>query len=286
MNTLPKRTLTSLAAAGLVLALSSVGTATAAAKPAAAAQGAAQGVTQQVQQAAAPRGKAAATSSPLYKTGQLANSNCSPGDLPRGSTAAYKRFLAYVTNCLNRSWATQFRKAGMSFSKPRLRIITSKVRTPCGPWGKGATGIYCGVNRTMYMLITKQDLRNPYPVGISRLMAHEYGHHVQQVSGILDYSWQARNRASQSARLLLSRRTELQAECFSAIFMNTVAETLPVPSDHWNATVDWFRKEGHKAWGVNDHGKGPTQAAWMTRGFNSGQVGTCNTWSVHPRYVT
>ncbi|MEV4898275.1 hypothetical protein AB0K48_53980, partial [Nonomuraea sp. NPDC055795] len=90
------RKLSSLVAAGLVLALAGVGTATAEAQPAN--QGA------QLQQAAPPRGKAAATANPLYRTGRLADSNCSPGSLPRGSTAAYKRFLQRVTNCLNASY--------------------------------------------------------------------------------------------------------------------------------------------------------------------------------------
>jgi predicted metalloprotease len=49
--------------------------------------------------------------------------------------------------------------------------------------------------------------------------------------------------------------------------------------------VDWFRQNGHKAWTRNDHGKGPTQAYWMTRGFSTGSVGACNTWSVSSRRV-
>ncbi|WP_336205790.1 neutral zinc metallopeptidase [Nonomuraea sp. LPB2021202275-12-8] len=274
--------LTSLLAAGVVLSLAGVGTAAAEAKPAKAEQ---QVQSQAQQQVAPPRGKAAATANPLYRTGRLANANCTPGSLPKGSTSAYKRFLTRVTYCLNKSWASQFRKAGLSFSKPRLRIITKKVNTPCGRWSSGADGVYCSANRTMYMLITKTNLRNPFPLGITRLMAHEYGHHVQQVSGIWNYYWGARARASRSTQLLLSRRSELQAECFSAVFMNTVRDTLPVTSEEWNYTVDWFRKNGHKAWAQNDHGKGPTQAFWMSRGFNSGSVGSCNTWAASSRHV-
>jgi len=271
--------LTSLLAAGVVLSLAGVGTAVAEAEPVKAeAQAHPQAAAQQM--VAPPRGKAAATANPLYRTGRLASANCAPGSLPKGSTAAYKRFLARVTNCLNRSWASQFRKAGLSFSKPRLRIITRKVNTPCGRWSSGADGVYCSVNRTMYMLITKTNLRNPFPLGITRLMAHEYGHHVQQMSGIWNYYWNARARAGRSMQLQLSRRSELQAECFSAVFMNTVRDTLPVNPDEWDYTVDWFRKNGGKAWSQNDHGKGRTQAYWMSRGFNSGNVGSCNTWAV------
>lgn len=283
MHSIPKRTFTSLAATGLVLALVGVGTANAAALPVTEVAQAVQ--TQQAQQVAPPRGKAAATSSPLYKTGRLADSNCSPGDLPRGSTAAYSRFLKAFTNCLNRSWASQFRKARLGFSKPRLRIFTTKRKTPCGGWSRGAAGVYCSADRTMYMLITKTELRNPSPAGIGRLMAHEYAHHVQQISGILPYYAQASWRAGKAAKLQYSRRLELQAECLSSVFMRTIEDTLPVDPTEWGQIVDWFRQNGHKGWAQNDHGKGSSQAFWMERGWSYAAPAACNTWSVGSRYV-
>lgn len=227
-----------------------------------------------------------AVANPLYKTGRLTDVNCSPGDLPAGSMVAYRRFLTRVTACLNKAWAAQFRKAKMPFTKPRLRIITSKVRTPCGAWNTGADGVYCSTDRTMYLMISKAQLRNPFPLGITRLIAHEYGHHVQQVSGIWSYYWTARTSAGKAKRLQLSRNSELQAECFSAVFMSTMAGTPLVTPGDWDYTVGWFRKNGAKGWPQNDHGKGPTQAAWMTRGFNRGTPGSCNTWAANPRNVT
>ncbi|WP_214320192.1 neutral zinc metallopeptidase [Nonomuraea sediminis] len=270
------RKLTSLLAAGVVLALAGAGTASAQA---------AEASNEASQQAANPSGKAAAVNNPLYKTGRLAGSNCSPGSLPKGSVAAYRHFLTAVTNCLNRSWGTQFKKAGLTFSSPRLRIITKKMRTPCGPWSVGADGIYCSSDRTMYMLITKTQLRDPFALGITRLMAHEYGHHVQNMSGIWSYYWAARNASGHSGQLQLSRRSELQAECLSSVFMSTVHDSLPIDDREWDYTVNWFRQHGADSWPENDHGKGPTIAAWMNRGYNSGSPGACNTWKVSSGYV-
>ncbi|MFC4113513.1 neutral zinc metallopeptidase [Nonomuraea zeae] len=272
-----------LAAAALVLVLADV--ATTSTEP-----------VNEAQQAAAPPtkagrgkkqapvlGKALATANPLYQTGRLTDVNCSPGDLPAGSMIAYRRFLTRVTNCLNKAWAAQFRKAEATFTKPRLRIITTKVKTPCGAWNTGADGVYCSTDRTMYLMISKDQLRNPFPLGITRLIAHEYGHHVQQISGIWGYYWTAREGATKAKRLQLSRNSELQAECFSAVFMSTMKGTSLVTDADWAYTVDWFRKNGAKGWPQNDHGKGPTQAAWMTRGFNRGTPGACNTWAASPR---
>jgi predicted metalloprotease len=281
MNTLPMKKLASLVAAGAVIALAGAGTASAQTT-----QETVVSTAQQAQQqAAAPSGKAAATASRLYKTGQLTGTGCRPGTLPRGSTAAYKHFLTRVTNCLNSAWASQFRKAGLSFSKPRLRILTRKQGNACGAWPTGADGLYCSSDRTMYMLVTKSQLRDPFPLGITRLMAHEYGHHVQNMSGIWNYYWSARGRSSRSAQLLLSRRSELQAECFSSVFMRTITRSLPVNSADWDATVDWFAKNGAKAWPQNDHGRGSSQAFWMKRGYGSASPSSCNTWGASSRYV-
>jgi predicted metalloprotease len=275
----------SLAAAGLVLVLADVATTTTESR-----NEAQQIVSPPVkaagkQRPAAP-GKSLATANPLYKTGRLADVNCAPGELPAGSMIAYRRFLTRVTACLNRAWGAQFRKARMPFAKPRLRIITKKVRTPCGAWNTGADGVYCSIDRTMYLMISRDQLRNPFPLGITRLIAHEYGHHVQQVSGIWNYYWTARTAAGKAQRLMLSRKSELQAECFSSVFMSTMRDTPLVTDADWAYTVDWFRKNGAKGWPQNDHGRGPTQAAWMTRGFNRGTPGSCNTWAAAPRNVT
>ncbi|MER6514586.1 neutral zinc metallopeptidase [Nonomuraea sp. NPDC001636] len=294
MNSLPKGKIAAgaaatlalaMAAASLVLVLSDVATTSAERAPVSQAQKLASSPAAARAGAAAPGGMAQATANALYRTGRLADVNCAPGALPAGSMIAYRRFLTRVTNCLNKAWATQFRKARMPFSKPRLRIITKKVRTPCGAWNTGADGVYCSTDRTMYLLISRAQLRNPFPLGISRLIAHEYGHHVQQASGIWNYYWTARNTAGKAARLQLSRKSELQAECFSAVFMSTMKGTALVNQSDWDYTVQWFYKNGAKGWPQNDHGKGPTQAAWMTRGFNRGAPGACNTWAAAARNV-
>ncbi|WP_262379445.1 neutral zinc metallopeptidase [Nonomuraea sp. PA05] len=295
MNSVPKSRLLTLVAAMLALALAAAALVMVLADVATTSTGPAN----EAQQYASPPAKVSseksgtglpsrtlAVANPLYKTGRLADVNCSPGDLPAGSMVAYRRFLTRVTACLNKAWAAQFRKAEMPFSKPRLRIITSKVRTPCGAWNTGADGVYCSTDRTMYLMISKAQLRNPFPLGITRLIAHEYGHHVQQVSGIWSYYWAARTSAGKAKRLQLSRNSELQAECFSSVFMSTMKNTPLVTPDDWQYTVNWFKKNGAKGWPQNDHGRGPTQAAWMTRGFQRGTPGSCNTWAANPRNVT
>jgi predicted metalloprotease len=110
-------------------------------------------------------------------------------------------------------------------------------------------------------------------------MAHEYGHHVQALSGIMGWYWQEAARSGKAAKLALSRRLELQADCFSAVFVGSVRDSLPAPADDWRNIVNWIRDNGAKAWPTNDHGKGPNQAYWLDRGFTGGGPGSCDTWN-------
>jgi predicted metalloprotease len=275
MNSLPIRKLSSLVAAAAVLALLGAGTAEASGTSVPAA-------TKEVQQAqqAPPRGKLAATHNPLYKTGLLLRVTCQPGSIRKGSSASYRNFMTRVNTCLNNSWTRQFKKAKLSFSKPRLRFVSTKVSSPCGKWPTGAGGYYCSSNRTMYIGITKKILSDPFELGLAQFMAHEYAHHVQTVSGIgPNYYFPTHARARGSAKLALSRRFEVQADCMASAFLRSVQSTLPVNSAEWQGMVDWTAKNGHKTWPTNDHGKGSTQAYWMKRGFSAGGPSACNTWT-------
>ncbi|SDR30131.1 neutral zinc metallopeptidase [Thermostaphylospora chromogena] len=294
MNTLPKRRLSSLLITGVALSLLGTGTANAAtpvpapaaekasnAERAAAAKEVAQGSVQ-----APPRGKAAATHNPLYKTGVLPTLKCSPGGIRKGSSASYRQFMTRVNTCLNNAWKRQFKKARLSFSKPRLRFVTKSVKSPCGGWPTGAAGMYCSANRTMYIAVTKQAIREGFALGAAKLMAHEYAHHVQTISGIgPNYYFPSYHRARGKARLELSRRFELQADCMSTAFLRSVRSTLPVRAYEWEGMLDWIRQNGHKTWPQNDHGKGYSQVYWAKRGYSSGGLRMCNTWTAPDRRV-
>jgi predicted metalloprotease len=234
-----------------------------------------------VLQGAPPGGKAAATANPLYKSGALPTIDCSPGTIRPGSAASYKRFMTRVTRCLDVSWARQFKKARLTFSKPRLRFVTTtRFANPCGRWRTGATGVYCSANRTMYIGVTKRNVREPFPLGLAQFMAHEYAHHVQTVAGIgPNYYYPMYARSGKTAKLALSRRFELQADCLGSAFLRSVEHSLPVDPQQWEGMLDWQRKNGHRAWPTNDHGHGTSQAYWMQRGFAAGSPAGCNTWT-------
>jgi predicted metalloprotease len=239
-----------------------------------------------VKERAVPRGRAAATASPLYRTGAMPNVRCRAGEIRAGSAASYRTFMTRVNRCLNLAWKSQFKKAGLPFSQPRLRFVTSQVSSPCGRWPTGAGGYYCSVNRTMYIGVTRKILKNPYGPNHAQFMAHEYAHHVQQLAGILPYYGQSAWHAKPSAKLALSRRLELQADCLASAFLRGTAGSLSVTQQHWDSMIQWITANGDKTWPRNDHGKGRSQAYWMDRGFTSGSPSSCNTGLASPRSVS
>lgn len=222
-----------------------------------------------------------ATDSALYRTGKLAGTNCSPGPLTKNDQAGYARFLQHLKACLDIAWAAEFRQAGLGFAPPKLTFVAAQATTPCGGWTPGADGVYCSKDRSIYMVVNAAAVRRPFGLGIARLLAHEYGHHVQEMAGIWRFYWSTRAAARTKARKLeLTRRSELQAECLSAVFMSTIKRSFPVDEAEWNYAVNWFQRNGDKGWAENDHGRGKTQATWMKRGYAEAAPWACNTWSV------
>ncbi|MEU4405275.1 neutral zinc metallopeptidase [Streptosporangium sp. NPDC023963] len=228
---------------------------------------------------APPRGRAAATASPLYRTGTLPTMRCQAGQIRAGSAASYRTFVTKLIRCLNLAWKTQFRKTNLPFSHPKLRFSTVKVSTPCGRWPTSAGGMYCSSNRTIYIGVTRDVLKNAFVANHAQFIAHEYGHHVQHLAGIVNYYSNSIWRASASTKLAFSRRLELQADCLASAFLRQAADDLPLEEAQWEAMVSWVSANGHKNWPKNDHGKGRSQAYWMERGFNAGSPSGCNTWT-------
>ncbi|MFI7535740.1 neutral zinc metallopeptidase [Streptosporangium sp. NPDC049376] len=236
----------------------------------------------------APTGRAAATTSPLYRVrGVSSSSRCLAGGIREGSASSYRTFMTRITRCLDRVWRARLTAAGLPFSRPALRFTTTtKVTSPCGRWPAKAAGFYCSTNRTIYIGVLREALSNPYPINHAQFMAHEYGHHVQKLMGVMDYYGRSVWNARLSTKLAFSRRLELQADCLGSAFLRQVSADLSVEQADWDSIIEWVTANGHKNWIRNDHGKGRNQAYWMQRGFEVGSPSACNTWSASASTVS
>ncbi|MBP2705631.1 neutral zinc metallopeptidase [Microbispora sp. RL4-1S] len=257
-----------------VVALSLTGAAgTASAAASGTAAGAASAASTGTAARPVPTGKAALTRNPIYRTGEFDFTECAELGRRPDDVDSYKLYLDHLMDCLNQSWAEEFKQAGLSFAKPRVRFITKPAKTGCGKYpAPYAAGIYCERDKTMWILIYKNQLADPSEFELFQVIAHEYGHFVQDRAGILPAVDRLTRRVSRATWYAYSRRLELQAECLSGAFIGSVWHSLGRDQFDWDDLLDY--KIGDVL-----HGKRASIVYWLKRGWNGNGPAVCNTFT-------
>ncbi|MCC5577691.1 neutral zinc metallopeptidase [Microtetraspora sp. AC03309] len=220
-----------------------------------------------------PTGKAALTKNPIYTTGEFDFTECKELSRQPDDVDSYKIYLDHLMDCLNLSWGEEFKQAGLPFAKPKVRYITTAAKTGCGKYPAGyAAGMYCSLDKTMWILIYKYQLADPSEMDLFDTIAHEYGHYVQDRIGIMPTVEKTSRRASKAAQYAWVRRLELQAACFSGAFVGSVWHSLGRDQFDWDDLLD--RTSGDVL-----HGKAKNIRYWSMRGWNGNGPGVCNTFS-------
>lgn len=208
-------------------------------------------------------------------------------DLPewRPDRSAVKKFFTAARQCLDHAWGPVLRAHNLPFKPPELHFPTgSSFRTDCGTIeiGVATAAYYCENN--LYVpfegLQTRQYGQSP---GIYlALFAHEYGHHVQEVSGIMDAAWQRIYRAGRSsaAGLEMSRRKELQAQCFSGMFMSShVGRGGSITQRMFSRAWADQASRGDDHSDTRNHGSNAHYARWWRIGARTNSLSACNTFA-------
>jgi predicted metalloprotease len=122
----------------------------------------------------------------------------------------------------------------------------------------------------------------------ARVIAHEYGHHVQEDAGILEYGHRLMAASVTVARDEVSRRIELQAQCFAGAFLSAQRDSLPMTSSQYKAVLADARARGDDGRPADgrDHGSGAHYAGWAARGYTQRVLSSCNTWTATPADVS
>ncbi|MFC0038203.1 neutral zinc metallopeptidase [Actinomadura rayongensis] len=236
--------------------------------------------------AGAPVPRRVATGNTLYASGRLVPVRCA---LPRltDEGPSMRRFMETLSDCLDASWTGQFRRSGMKYAVPRRVFWDQPGRSPCGSYpSPGSSAFYCPANNTMYVglrHIVETSGGEPlehYAV-FARVIAHEYGHHVQDSAGILAYGQQEMEKGDDLARTEASRRIELQAQCLAGAWLGAERGTLPMTRLQYEAMVNDVRHRGDDGQPADrrDHGSGRHYAGWLVRGYRGDGPAVCNTWT-------
>ncbi|QXJ24005.1 neutral zinc metallopeptidase [Actinomadura graeca] len=227
-----------------------------------------------------------ATDNKLYGTGALTPVRCT---LPRidADAASMRRFMDVLSDCLDASWTRQFAKADISFDPPKRVFWDQAGRSPCGTYpSPGASAFYCPANNTMYVGLRHiVETSGGEPLShfavFARVIAHEYGHHVQDRAGILIYGHQEMDRGDAAVRAEASRRIELQAQCFAGAFLGAERGTLPMTREQYLAMIQDVRGRGDERLPPDqrDHGSGRNYSGWVVIGYRGQRLEVCNTWT-------
>ncbi|QFZ16836.1 neutral zinc metallopeptidase [Saccharothrix syringae] len=194
-------------------------------------------------------------------------------------SAYYKAGVA----CLDQAWQPVLEQANLPFSPPTLDTSPELTDGPCGsaPAESEAVAYYCGRNRTIYMPTRRLRDNGGGERAGSHLatLAHEYGHHVQAVSGMLRAADSKIVAAGEEtpAGLEMSRRIELQANCFAGMFL--LAASGSIGSGLAAEAAEDFRYAMEEPPEENAHGTPENQAQWASGGFETGTTTSCNTYA-------
>lgn len=135
------------------------------------------------------------------------------------------RFVATVLADTEDTWSEIFRNGGATYVKPTLVLFSGQTPTACGT-GQSASGpFYCPGDQKIYIDLSfyrlmQQRFKVSGEFAQAYVIAHEVGHHVQNVMGIMGKVDKVRRSSSQAQANALSVRLELQADCFAGVWAN------------------------------------------------------------------
>jgi len=213
---------------------------------------------------------------------------------PADDSAA--RFVSQVLADTEDTWRELFRRNGMQYEDPKLVLFTGATPTACGT-GQSAMGpFYCPGDRKVYIdLAFYRDLRErfraPGEMAQAYVIAHEVGHHVQNLLGIADKVRDLQSRSGDRAKVnALSVRMELQADCFSGIWAHhanrtrQIIEQGDIESALTAAAAIGDDRLQHQSQGQVvpesfTHGSSEQRVKWFRRGYQSGDLRQCDTFA-------
>jgi predicted metalloprotease len=204
-------------------------------------------------------------------------------------------FVAAVLGSTEETWSDIFARGGRTYHKPVLVLFTGAVQSACG-YAQAAVGpFYCPPDQKLYIdLAFYRDLqdrfRAPGDFAQAYVIAHEVGHHVQNLLGIAGKVQASRQRASERQSNELSVRMELQADCLAGIWAAHANRSKRIlePGDideglNAAAAVGDDRMQqasrGYVSPESFTHGSARQRMHWFRRGLESGDLKACDTFA-------
>jgi predicted metalloprotease len=227
------------------------------------------------------------------------------GSAGQGSVANYpgEDFVAAVLGDTEDRWAEILGERNVSYTAPKLVLFSGSTRSACGRAESAMGPFYCPNDERIYLdtefFDEIQTRLGGCPAGSKTcefsqayVIAHEVGHHVQDVLGILPKAEQMQQNAGEAEANQIQVRVELQADCFAGLWANRsqaklkflengdVDAALQTASAIGDDTLQ-KRAQGYAVPDSFTHGTSAERKRWFSRGLQSGQLSACDTFSAN-----
>ena len=200
------------------------------------------------------------------------------------------KFTSVILASTEDFWREQFQKLGKTYIPPKLVLYNGATQTMCGT-GQAMMGpFYCNLDKTVYLDLSfyqemKRRLGGGGDFAQGYVIAHEVGHHVQNLLGTFNKVEQLSQNQSTLIRNQLSVKLELQADCYAGLWGNGVKNILDTGDiEQALNTVQAIgddRLQQNNGYIVPDsftHGTSKQRYTWFKRGYDSGSMDQCNTF--------
>jgi predicted metalloprotease len=204
-------------------------------------------------------------------------------------------FVSVVLADTEDTWKAIFSRSGQAYEEPKLVLFTGAVQSACGMASAAVGPFYCPADRKVYIdLSFYNDLKNrfgaPGDFAQAYVIAHEIGHHVQNLLGIADKVQSMRARAGQAESNRLSVLMELQADCLAGLWAHhadrarhilekgDIEEALNAASSIGDDRMQ-RQARGYVTPDSFTHGSSAQRVEWFRRGFETGSFAKCNTFA-------
>jgi predicted metalloprotease len=221
-----------------------------------------------------------------------------PAPADSGTAASNDPQVDFVRAILGETedvWGAYFSNMGKTYVRPKLVLFSGQVSSACGLASSASGPFYCPGDQRVYIDLAffrqlATDFAAPGDFARAYVIAHEVGHHVQNLLGITDTASQAEERAGRVGANRVSVKIELQADCFAGVWAaqadnarkilepGDLEQGLKAASSVGDDTLQ-RREQGTVVPDSFTHGTSAQRVGWFRRGFESGKIDNCDTFS-------
>ncbi|HEV7642609.1 MAG TPA: neutral zinc metallopeptidase [Pyrinomonadaceae bacterium] len=204
-----------------------------------------------------------------------------------------KQFVASVLGSTEDAWSEIFQRNGSRYRQPKLVLYSDAVRSACGTSSSSVGPFYCPGDEQLYLDTAffrelRDEFKAPGDFAEAYVIAHEVGHHVQNLLGTMGKVSEAQSRGSRTQANQYSVRLELQADCYAGIWAKyaqgrglietgDIEEALRAASEVGDDQIQ-KRAQGYVIPDSFTHGSARDRMTWFSQGFKTGDLRQCNTF--------